>query len=199
MLVIGAFLVIGLLLGWGLSGRLSYLTDVRIRGWWLAPLALLLQTAPAPTVEADWGRYVPAGMLALSFVVLLLVVAVNLRNRGFGLILFGLMLNLAVILVSRGMPVSAEALREVGAEQDIQRLADAQPGDKHHLATDDDLLRFLGDIIPVREPFNAVLSPGDLLMYGGGTWFLVAAMRGRSRRDPELDDSLDRRPTSTRC
>ncbi|HEX6263046.1 MAG TPA: DUF5317 family protein [Actinomycetota bacterium] len=198
MLVIGAFLAIGLLLGWGLNGGLRYLDDVRVRGWWLAPLALALQVAPAPTIEADWGRYVPAAMLALSFVVLLLVVAVNLRNRGFGLILFGLMLNLAVILVSRGMPVSAYALEEIGAEDDIERLARAQPGAKHHLATDDDLLRFIGDAIPVRSPFDAVLSPGDVLMYTGGAWFLVAAMRGRSRRDPELDDSPDPNRTATR-
>lgn len=198
MLVIGAFLAIGLLLGWGLGGRLRYLADVRFRGWWLAPLAFLLQVAPPPTVEADWGRFVPAGMLALSFVLLLLVVAVNLRNRGFGLILLGLFLNLAVIVVSQGMPVSADALREIGAEEDITQLARAQLGDKHHLATDDDLLRWLGDVIPVREPFDAVMSPGDVLMYTGGAWFLVAAMRARSRRDPELDDSPDPRLTTTR-
>lgn len=197
MLVIGAFLAIGLLLGWGLGGRLRYLEDVRIRGWWLAPLALALQVVPAPTVEAEWGRYVPAAMLALSFVILLLVVAVNLRNRGFGFILLGLVLNLAVILVSRGMPVSPEALREIGAQEDIEQLADAELGDKHHLATDDDLLRWLGDSIPFREPFDAVLSPGDVLMYTGGAWFLVAAMRARSRRDQELDDSPDPHLTST--
>lgn len=195
--MIGAFLAIGLLLGWGFHGRLRHLSDVRIRGWWLAPLPFLLQAAPAPTVEADWGRYVPAGMLALSLVLLLIIVAINLGNRGFGLILFGLMLNLAVIIVSQGMPVSAHALREIDAEEDIEMLARARPGDKHHLATSDDLLRFLGDVIAVREPFNAVLSPGDVLMYTGGAWFLVAAMRGRSRRDLELDDSLDPRLTST--
>lgn len=197
MLVIGTFLAIGLLLGWGLNGRLRYLADVRISGWWLAPVALGLQVAPTPTVEADWGRYVPAGMLALSLFLLVVVVVVNLRNRGFGLILFGLILNLSVILVSQGMPVSAHALREIGHEEDIERLADARLGDKHHLATSEDLLRVLGDVIPVREPFNAVMSPGDVLMYAGGAWFLVAAMRGRSRRDPELDGFRDPHPTST--
>ena len=198
MLLIGAFLAIGLLLGWGLNGRLRYLADVRIRAWWLAPLALALQAAPAPTVQADWGRFVPAGMLALSFVLLMVVVTVNLRSRGFGLILLGLVLNLGVILVSQGMPVSAHALREIGHEEDIRALADAEPGDKHHLATSEDLLRPLGDVIPVREPFDAVMSPGDVLMYTGAARFLVAAMRGRSRRDPELDDSPDQRRTSTR-
>lgn len=198
MLLIGAFLAIGVLLGWGLNGRLRYLADVRIRAWWLAPLPLALQAAPAPTVEADWGRFVPAGMLALSFLLLMVIVAVNLRNRGFGLILFGLILNLSVIFVSQGMPVSGHALREIGHEEDIPRLAEAEPGDKHHLATSDDLLRPLGDVIPVREPFNAIMSPGDVLMYAGGARFLVAAMRGRSRRDPELDDSQDPRRTSTR-
>lgn len=198
MLLIGAFLAMGLLLGWGLNGRLRYLSDVRIRAWWLAPLSLALQTAPAPTVEADWGRFVPAGMLALSFVLLMVIVAVNLLNRGFGLILLGLILNVSVIFVSQGMPVSAHALREIGHEEDIQRLAEAELGDKHHLATSDDLLRPLGDVIPVREPFNAVMSPGDVLMYAGGARFLVAAMRGRSRRDPELDDSQNPRRTSTR-
>ena len=198
MLLIGSFLAIGLLLGWGLNGRLRYLADVRIRAWWLAPLALVLQTAPAPTVEADWGRFVPAGMLALSFLLLMVIVAVNLRNRGFGLIMLGLILNLSVIFVSQGMPVSAHALREIGHEEDIPRLAAAELGDKHHRATREDLLRPLGDVIPVREPFNTVMSPGDVLMYMGAALFLAAAMRGRSRRDPELDDSPDPARTSTR-
>ena len=185
MLLIVAILGIGLLLGWGLGGGLRYLADARIRAWWLAPLALALQVAPLPEAGGDLGKFLPAGALLLSFLLLMVVAIMNVRNRGFGLILLGLTLNLTVIALNRGMPVSAHALREIGHPEDIQVLAEAERGDKHHLATREDLLTFLGDVVPVRSPFDSVASPGDLFLYGGGAVYLAAAMLGRSRRGRE--------------
>lgn len=195
MLLIGAILTIGLLLGWGLGGGLRYLPDARIRAWWLAPLALVLQVAPVPEMGGTLGRFLPVGALLLSFLLLMAVVIMNLRNRGFGLILLGLTLNLTVIGLNRGMPVSEAALREVGAAEDIPGLRQAARGEKHHLAGEDDYLTFLGDTIPVRSPFDSVVSPGDVLMYGGGAVYLGAAMLGRSRRARESDELPE--PTAT--
>lgn len=195
MLLIGTILGIGLLLGVGLGGSLRLLTEARIRAWWLAPVALVLQVAPLPEVQGEAGRFLPVGALLLSYLLLMAVAIMNLRNRGFGLILLGLTLNLTVIGLNRGMPVSAHALREIGHPEDIEELAVAERGEKHHLATEDDVLTFLGDAVPIRSPFDSVASAGDLFLYGGGAVYLGAAMLGRSRRDREPESLPE--PTAT--
>ena len=51
------------------------------------------------------------------------------------------------------------------------------PYPKHHLATEDDLLRFLGDVIPLPTPIAQAISLGDILTYGGVGMVIVGAMR----------------------
>jgi hypothetical protein len=51
---------------------------------------------------------------------------------------------------------------------------------KHHLMTDDDILTFLADVIPVGTPMNQTMSVGDVFVYAGLIWLVVSAMRGRS-------------------
>jgi hypothetical protein len=84
--------------------------------------------------------------------------------------------NLLVIGANGGMPVSAHAL--VASDQG-QFLGDLEnnPYPKHHLATEDDLLRFLGDVIPVPTPVAQAISLGDILTYGGVGMVIVGAMR----------------------
>lgn len=185
MLLLAAVLAIGLLLGWGLGGRIRDLANVRVRLWWIAPVALALQVAPVPDVEGEIGRMLPMGALLLSYFLLVVVAAVNWRLRGFILILLGFLMNMTVIAANEGMPVSAEALARIGNAESIERLREATPGSKHRLASDDDVLLPLADVIAVGDPFNVVVSFGDAVAYTGGAVFLGAAMLGRPRRDPE--------------
>lgn len=174
-----AFLAIGVMLGFGLGGNLRNLAEVQIRAWWLLPLAVLLQVVPLPEVEGQVGRHLEYGALVLSFVLIGVVCAVNAGNRGFLLILLGVLLNALPIVVNQGMPVSAAAVAEVGG--DVSELP-RERGGKHHLATPEDRVAFLGDTIAIREPFKAVVSAGDIAMWLGAAAFVTAAMLGRERR-----------------
>lgn len=192
MLLIGAILAIGLMFGIGLGGSVRYFDGIRIRAWWLAPIAVILQAVRLPEVEGELGQFLPVAGLVASFFLLAIVAGANVRLRGFGLVLLGLILNLTVISLNQGMPVSAHALREIGHAEDIEELRTAERGDRHHLATGEDLLKPLGDVVPFRDPFDTVTSPGDLLLYGGVGVFIAAALLGRARRDPEAEThSLD--------
>lgn len=184
MLLLAAVLAIGLLLGWGLGGRIRDLANVRIRIWWIAPLALALQVAPVPELEGEIGGMLPMGALLASYLLLVVVAAVNWRLRGFILILMGFLMNMVVIAANQGMPVSADALDRIGNAQSVERLREAARGSKHRLATDDDILLPLADVIGVGEPFGVIVSFGDAVAYTGGAVFLAAAMLGRPRRDP---------------
>ncbi|MDQ4005487.1 MAG: DUF5317 domain-containing protein, partial [Actinomycetota bacterium] len=179
MLLLGTILLIGVLLGFGLGGDIRNLATAELRLWWLLPVAVALQVAPIPRGEGTLGVNLPFATLILSFVVIALVCVVNWGLRGFPTLLLGVLLNLIPISVNQGMPVSAEAVVEVGGSvEDVP----TQPGAKHHLATPEDRLTILGDSIAVREPFKAVVSIGDIVMWIGAALFVTAAMLARERR-----------------
>jgi Family of unknown function (DUF5317) len=161
-----AILVVGYLLG----GRLRNVADLQIRWPGLAFVGLALQFVTGP------GETVPLACLYLSFVLLIVFTVANIRVFGFPLILAGVLCNLLVIGTNGGMPVSAHALE---ASDQGQFLGDLEnnPYPKHHLATEDDLLRFLGDVIPVPKPVAQAISFGDILTYAGVGMVIVGAMR----------------------
>ena len=185
VMLLGAVLAIGLLLGWGLGGALRNLALVEVRLWQVFPAALALQVVPLPE-----SSYLPFVVLVVSYVFLIGVTTLNWRLRGFPLILVGLVLNAVPIFINQGMPVSAEAVVAAGGSVDeVPR----GPGSKHHLSTGEDDLTSLGDVIAVRAPFRAVVSVGDLLMYSGAAVFLTGAMLASPRRPPP-PPSLPSRP-----
>lgn len=177
VLLLAAILGIGLLLGWGLGGRLRNLGAVQIRLWPLALFGLVLQFVPVPGLEGTLGELAPVGMLLVSYAVLLFFVALNWRLRGFVLIGVGLALNALVIGANQGMPVSEYAARQSGQAEAIPSLASGEDP-KHVLADDDALLLPLGDVIPVGSPFNIVVSLGDVVAYVGAAVFVATAMLG---------------------
>ena len=140
VICMAVILAIGFLLG----GRLRNLSDLEIEWPWLALVGLALQFVTGP------GSTVPLACLYLSFALLIVFTIKNIRVFGFPVILAGVLCNLLVIGINGGMPVSKHALRVLrpGA---VPRRSREQPYPKHHLATEDDLLRFLGDVIPCRR------------------------------------------------
>src|SRR5215218_7521124 len=146
MLLLIAILLIGVLVGYGLGGSLRAVSEARVRWWWLVPLALVLQAVPIPRGEASVARLLPVGALLMSYVLLIVVVLVNWRLRGFFLVLLGLILNFTVIGMNHGMPVSAEAVSRAGKPELLHKLP-RERGAKHHLADERDVLLPLGDVI----------------------------------------------------
>lgn len=174
LVVLGLAVIAGLLLG----GSLRHLERFRVHWWALAPIALALQLIPTPRGSVD-REALAAAMLVSSYVLLLAVVAVNRRAPGAPLMAAGLVLNLAVVGLNGGMPVSREAVRAAGADGTIV----IEDGAKHHLMTDEDVLRPLADVIPVPQPFGIVFSIGDVLLYTGMAWWCFAVTRGRFREN----------------
>jgi hypothetical protein len=120
-------------------------------------------------------------LLAASYAVLVVFLISNRWVPGMPVMRIGLLLNLLVVLLNGGMPVTAWAIEHVGGDPAV--LAQ-EARTKHHLQTDDDLLWWLGDVIPVPAPFNDVVSVGDVLLYGGMVYSIAEIMRGRRRENP---------------
>jgi VanZ family protein len=157
-------------IGYLLGGRLRNVSELQIDWAWLALVGLALQFVTGP------GSTFPLMCLYLSFALLIVFTIKNIRVFGFPVILAGVLCNLLVIGINGGMPVSKHALR---ASDQGQFLGDLEnnPYPKHHLATDDDLLRFLGDAIPLPSPIEQAISVGDILTYAGVGIVIVGAMR----------------------
>jgi Family of unknown function (DUF5317) len=181
-------LVLAVLLGWALGGRLSYLERLPYRslpllGGALAALLggsmLALAGLPArPTQGA--GLAIAAG-LTLAFC---------LRSRavaGLGLVSLGLLLNALAILANGGMPVSADAARRAGVDPQA-----AVDGARHLAAGPGTALRPLGDVIPVPLPLRPeVVSIGDLLGAAGMAQLVATAMlAGRTGRRYSARNSI---------
>jgi hypothetical protein len=175
LIVLGA-IMFGLVAG----GSLRAFETLQLHWWGLALLGLALQALPTPALPLLSDRGSAALALVVSYLLLLVVIALNRRVPAARVMTAGLLLNLIVVGTNAGMPVSAEAVRVAGGE------ASSLYGDsaKHHLMTDEDVLTFLGDVIPVPKPFGIVLSIGDVFLYGGMAWFVFQVMRGRSRVNP---------------
>jgi hypothetical protein len=162
-------LAAALVAGFSFGGSVRPFERLRVHWWPLALVGLGLQVAPSP------GGTVGAAMLIGSYVVLIAFALVNRRLAGAWLVVAGLALNLAVITPNGGMPVSAAAIARAGGH-DVTVTRD----EKHHLMTATDVMRPLGDVIPLPSPVDAILSIGDVALYAGLAWFVVAVMLGRS-------------------
>ena len=178
MIFLLSVIVLAIVIGYLAGGRLRNFERLRIRGWWLAPIGLLLQVQ----FQAFWhpGRDLSVALLIASYVLLLLFAALNIRLAGFALILVGLAMNMLVVGVNGGMPVDKGALIASGQKSVLSELVHGG-GSKHHLATHNDLLLPIADVIAIPPPIRQVVSAGDLVVYAGVVWLVVATMRGRPR------------------
>jgi hypothetical protein len=186
MILLLAIIVVAVAGGYLLGGKARNFESLRLRAWWLAPVGLLLQ------VQFPWlahaGKDAGVPYLIASYCLLILFAALNIRLAGFVLILAGLSLNLLVVSVNRGMPVTRSALIASGQGGVLAELRNGL-GAKHHLADDGDVLLPLADVIAIPPPIAQVLSAGDVLVYSGLVWLVIATMRGRPilwarKRDP---------------
>lgn len=177
LLILVAALAVGLVAG----GSLRNFERIRVHWWALAIGGLLLQMVPAPTIPGLSERGSGAVLLIGSYALLLTFLTLNRWVPAAFVMAVGLLLNLSVVAANAGMPVSSEAVRIAGGSDAALISAG---GTKHHVMTDESVLTFLGDVIPIPPPFGVVLAVGDLLLYGGMAWFVVQVMRGRSRENP---------------
>jgi hypothetical protein len=176
-------IVIGLAVGIGFvaGGSLRPFEHLNVHWWGVAVAGLALQTI---SITADMGRSAGLAALAGSYGMLLAFAWVNRRLPALWVLMAGLVLNILVIGVNGGMPVSASALDTAGSG--AEGLLGAGTA-KHHLMGPEDSLTGLGDVIGIPPPVGAVISIGDVLLYGGVAALVVMIMLGRSgenRRPP---------------
>jgi hypothetical protein len=184
---IAVALVVGLVAG----GSLHRFSELRLRWWLLAPIGLALQGVPLPDGRHGSDLVIRIVVFGTSYALLLAFTLRNRRIAGVPLIAVGLLLNGLVVTANGGMPVSRSAFVASGQLDQLHLLMEDE-GAKHHiLVPGEDVLSPLGDVIAVPPPIAQVVSVGDICVYAGLIWMIIAVMRGRTAG---LDRHPDREP-----
>jgi hypothetical protein len=182
MIVVLFIAVAGLVAGFLAGGSVRNFDRIHVHWWGAALAGLLLQVAP---LNRWLNEDVAVASLIASYGLLVAFMWVNRRLPAAPLLLAGLALNMLVIGVNRGMPVSEGAIRTTQAASGT--IPSGIDDGKHHLMTSSDVLTPLADVIGIPPPIATVLSVGDLVLYSGIIVFTVIVMRGRfaaNRRPP---------------
>ena len=104
-------LVIAVVAGFAAHGSLRPFEQLRVHVWGVALAGLVLQVIPLPSSA---GRALVTVVLVSSYALLIGFLLINRRLPAVPVMLVGLALNLAVVGLNGGMPVSAGAVRIAG-------------------------------------------------------------------------------------
>lgn len=175
MLYIPVALAIGAVAGLARGGRLSNLAHASFR--WPA----LLVIGAGLQVVTSFATFDGAstGLLVASYASLAVFALANVPKAGMLLVALGVVLNGIVIGVNDGMPVKAEAVVAAGLATDVEEAERLEFRGKRHLATDDDRVMILADIVPVPLGGGVVLSYGDLVLSLGAAVVVDGLLRKR--------------------
>lgn len=162
------------------GGHLINLGDIRLRGWWMLVVAVILQagTIPLPRDE-DWAETLGVAMILISFGLLMILIVLNRERPGMWLAGIGVLMNFTVIALNGGMPVMTEAALVAGGFSGDPGITDSFM----HVPLDDGTrLTFFADVIPLRlVTIGQVISLGDVFLAVGLGRFLEYELR-RPRR-----------------
>ena len=157
--------------------RGSYTRLLAVKWHWagllFGGLAIQIYLEFATIPRAHWHD-IGFGLLVASYVLILGFAFRNFVLPGMGVVIIGIMCNFLVITLNQGMPVKipVEWRNETWAQATV----------KHHPQQPDDKLRFLSDIIVLKEPYDTVLSFGDLILAVGLCDVAYHASRRPKRR-----------------
>ena len=165
-------IVVGVALGLGLGGSAHRALRLRPDLWQIGVAALALQLI-SQLFAISGGVSVAIDLVSRG--ALIGVALANLRIGGMIVVTIGLALDFIVTLVNWGMPTSRSALVSAGLIEEGEAGSISLTGARH--LADGDLLRFLGEIIPL--PTGQVVSIGDLVTLVGVALVIMAVLRGR--------------------
>ena len=183
MFLIGA-VVIGVVLGYVLRGRISNLSGLPLRSSWLVGLAILIQLAIFPLFSSRaLFPYATTELHVASYALLFLFFIINYRVWALLVIAAGSTFNLLVITMNGGrMPSSSHALTCAGQPEIARKLAAEGAWGNVVLMSDKTRLNFLGDLLylPKGVPLATAFSIGDLTIAIGLVILIIWGMRSHA-------------------
>jgi len=174
-------ILLGLVIGALAGGQLPRLADLRLRWVWLLGAALAVRVLAGLMVRTDvQAEFAGAWGLPLTYGLIVVWLYRNWSVSGLQVAAIGVSLNILAVLLNGGkMPVWEGALLASGLT-----LADLV-GDPFHVVLGGGMTAgqfvaaggLFGDVVPIPVPIlRDVVSVGDVLLWLGIVWAIVAAM-----------------------
>lgn len=179
-------IILSIIVGLLRRGNFKGIADLKLRFGWVFPILLAVQIVVfSLQSKVEWIGASSNVIFLLVYVAGLGFLWMNRDQVGFTTIFIGVLLNFLVMAVNGGrMPVSPEAATVIDPMY-TEMLRSGLYG-KHQLLTDSTLLGFLGDIIPLSNPYprTQVISIGDVVMNIGMFFFIQHFMlSGRKKQE----------------
>lgn len=176
-------MVVGFIVALFRKGKLINIERIHIKGWYLFIFAGLIQASMSflkskglllgPVFFERYFYYV----YLFTFILLIIGIILNIKNRFMVFILIGMALNFIVIFSNGGkMPVSLENVK--GFDHYIEELPDKSYDIKHSMVSEDTKFVYLADIIslPMPYPLIRIISIGDIFLTLGIFLFFQESM-----------------------
>lgn len=171
-------IIISFIVGIFRKGNLRAFSQLNLKWGWIFPLLLVVQlTVFMLQNKSEFLGQLSGSIYILVYIIGLLFLFLNRKNPGFVLIFIGVFLNFLVMVVNGGrMPVSVEsaAVLDPGYIEALKESLYA----KHTMLTSSTHLGFLGDVIPISDPYprTQIISIGDIIMNIGIFFFIQYIM-----------------------
>ncbi|MEH7013497.1 DUF5317 domain-containing protein [Neobacillus niacini] len=160
------------------KGNLRAFSQLNLKWGWVFPLLLVVQLAVFMLQnDSELLGQLSGSIYIVVYIIGLLFLFLNRRNPGFVLIFIGVFLNFLVMVLNGGrMPVSVEAAAVLDPGY-IEALKETLYA-KHSALTSSTHLGFLGDVIPISDPYprTQIISIGDIIMNIGIFFFIQYLM-----------------------
>lgn len=170
--------LISLIVGFLRKGSLRGIADLKLKAGVVFPLLLTIQIAIYGFQNKfEFLLYISGFLFIVVYLIGMYFLWINRHHYGFLLILAGVFLNFLVMALNGGrMPVS-EAAAMILDPYYIDVLKNGVYA-KHTLLTESTRLAFLGDVIPLTNPYPKirVISMGDVFMSIGVFLFIQHLM-----------------------
>lgn len=185
-------IILSIIVGFLRKGNLKAMAYLTWKGGWIFPILLIFQIALFTLQNKFSVLGAMSGYLyMIVYVVGLFFLFLNRSKTGFTMIIIGVFLNFLVMIVNGGrMPVSPEAasILEPGYLDILKNALYA----KHTLLTESTKLGFLGDIIPLTDPYprTQIISIGDVIMNVGIFLFIQNLMLSHKKQNQRDEASI---------
>ncbi|WP_026564268.1 DUF5317 domain-containing protein [Bacillus sp. UNC41MFS5] len=171
-------IIFSFIVGFLRKGNLRALAQLKLKWGWIFPLLLVVELAVFMFQnDSKFLGQISGSIYIVVYLLGLLFLFMNRKNPGFILILIGVFLNFLVMVINGGrMPVSVEAAAVLDPGY-IEALKDSFYA-KHTMLNSSTYLRFLGDVIPISDPYprTQIISIGDIIMNIGIFFFIQYLM-----------------------
>lgn len=167
-------LVISIIIGYILRGRLKNINNVEIYHLYLVFAAFIIE---AITIFCIRKGLLQRGTITFvidlcMYILIFLFGYFNRRNPFIAIMCFGFLLNAIPIFLNGGaMPVGIKAIDTVGLTHNIDKEG------LYRLVDSNTKLWFLGDVIPFKFITNLAISIGDIVAAVGLMLFVIMGMK----------------------